>query len=212
MEQSAELDRMRRAKERADERVRTASSQVDAQDKRAEAAERLVRERDEDLSRLRSQHDSLRSLTAVRAERIRELEQQSGLAERSVRELEGDKAELEARIEALEAERRSQRDALDSLSRERDAAMAANDTTAPDDLRQIYGIGPKYERLLHEAGITTYAQIAGWTDDDVEQVAVTLKIRAARIKKAAWVDSAKALLAGPHLDAAENDEPTDLNW
>ena len=38
---------------------------------------------------------------------------------------------------------------------------------AADDLKQLSGVGPALEKKLHEAGVTTFAQIAAWTDADV---------------------------------------------
>jgi len=57
------------------------------------------------------------------------------------------------------------------------AAPAAKKAAAPqaasgkaDNLRRLIGIGPVNERLLKGLGVTTYAQIAAWTDADVKRV------------------------------------------
>ena len=73
--------------------------------------------------------------------------------------------------------------------------MAAAAPPAPDDLRRIRGIGPKFETRLHELGVRTFAQIASWTPQDVARVAEQLKIHARRIDNAGWVQSARELLA-----------------
>ncbi|MCB9592725.1 MAG: DUF4332 domain-containing protein [Sandaracinaceae bacterium] len=65
-----------------------------------------------------------------------------------------------------------------------------------DDLTRIKGIGPKYARLLAQIGVTTIAQVAAWSDADLEVAAIELSINPARIRKAGWIDNAKALLAG----------------
>jgi len=67
---------------------------------------------------------------------------------------------------------------------------------APDDLRKIKGIGPKYEKALHAAGVRTWAQIAAWSDADVDAIAERIGLKAARIRKAEWVKKAQALVAG----------------
>jgi predicted flap endonuclease-1-like 5' DNA nuclease len=65
-----------------------------------------------------------------------------------------------------------------------------------DDLRKIKGIGPKFAKALEAAGIRRWAQIAAWSDDDIDAIAEQIGIKAARIRKAGWVSSAKALLDG----------------
>ena len=39
---------------------------------------------------------------------------------------------------------------------------------APDDLRLIWGVGPKLESMLHEMGFYHYDQIAGWTEPETQ--------------------------------------------
>ena len=48
-------------------------------------------------------------------------------------------------------------------------APAAGETM-PDDLKRIEGIGPKTAALLQEAGVTTFAQLAGTNVQDLEAV------------------------------------------
>jgi predicted flap endonuclease-1-like 5' DNA nuclease len=64
-----------------------------------------------------------------------------------------------------------------------------------DDLTQIKGIGPKTAAQLGAMGITSFAQIAAWGDDDIERAATQLGIPSSRIKKGKWTESA-ARLAG----------------
>lgn len=68
-------------------------------------------------------------------------------------------------------------------------------STVGDDLTRIKGIGPKYARLLAEMGITSFAQVAAWTEEDLDHVAEQLGIPAARIKKAGWVENAAKLVS-----------------
>jgi len=65
-----------------------------------------------------------------------------------------------------------------------------------DDLRRIKGVGPKLVALLHEQGITRFAQIAGWTDADIDLVDAHLGPFAGRIRRDNWVEQAKFLAEG----------------
>lgn len=68
--------------------------------------------------------------------------------------------------------------------------------TAADDLSRIKGIGPKLVTLLGELGITTYSQIAGWSDADVERIDGLLGRFAGRITRDQWIEQAKLLSQG----------------
>jgi predicted flap endonuclease-1-like 5' DNA nuclease len=87
-----------------------------------------------------------------------------------------------SRVEALEVE----------LNRSRSAAI----TQPGDDLKVIKGIGPKYEKLLRSAGVTSLAEIASWNEADVDAIAKKLGIKADRIRKDDWVGNAKRLGGG----------------
>jgi len=65
-----------------------------------------------------------------------------------------------------------------------------------DDLRRIKGVGPKLVALLHSLGITRYAQIAVWTDEDINRIDAQLGTFAGRIRRDSWVEQAKLLEAG----------------
>ena len=61
----------------------------------------------------------------------------------------------------------------------------------PDKLTKIKGIGPVAERQLNEQGITTYAQIAALSDDDVERIDANMPFSAAQIRT--WREQAEEL-------------------
>lgn len=65
-----------------------------------------------------------------------------------------------------------------------------------DDLRQIKGLGPKLATLLGSLGITRYAQIAAWTEADIDRIDAQLGAFAGRIRRDNWVEQAKYLAAG----------------
>lgn len=65
----------------------------------------------------------------------------------------------------------------------------------PDDLKKISGVGPRLEKVLNGMGVTTYTQIATWSDEDVLRMDETLGLDN-RIVRDQWVKQAKALLEG----------------
>jgi len=64
---------------------------------------------------------------------------------------------------------------------------------APDDLKLIVGIGPVLERMLHQLGITTYRQIARWSERDIDEFDARLAEFPGRIRRDAWVTQAREL-------------------
>jgi predicted flap endonuclease-1-like 5' DNA nuclease len=69
---------------------------------------------------------------------------------------------------------------------------------APDDLKLIVGVGPVLERMLHRLGITTYSQIARWSERDVDAFDARLAEFPGRIRRDAWVTQARALHASKY--------------
>ena len=63
----------------------------------------------------------------------------------------------------------------------------------PDDLKLIVGIGPVLERMLHTLGITTFRQIARWTERDIAEFDAKLPEFPGRIQRDQWVRQARAL-------------------
>ena len=61
-----------------------------------------------------------------------------------------------------------------------------------DDLKQLSGVGPALEKKLHAAGVTSFAQIAAWGQDDIDAMNEQLSFKG-RIEREGWVDQAKAL-------------------
>jgi predicted flap endonuclease-1-like 5' DNA nuclease len=65
--------------------------------------------------------------------------------------------------------------------------------TTPDDLKMIVGVGPVLERMLYQLGITTYRQIARWSERDIDEVDARLHEFPGRIRRDEWVTQARAL-------------------
>jgi Uncharacterized conserved protein len=76
------------------------------------------------------------------------------------------------------------------------AQQAPTSTGEADDLRKIKGLGPKMLAVLHGLGITRYAQIAAWTDADLDQLDSRLGSFAGRPRRDNWVEQAKLLAEG----------------
>lgn len=65
----------------------------------------------------------------------------------------------------------------------------------PDDLERIRGIGPVLKQRLNGLGITTFAQIATFTDAELARIDEVLDFKG-RIAREGWVEQAKALRDG----------------
>ncbi|WP_192177837.1 proton-conducting membrane transporter [Mesorhizobium amorphae] len=70
-----------------------------------------------------------------------------------------------------------------------------------DNLRRLIGIGPVNEKLLKGLGVTSYAQIAAWTEADVKRIEDVLNFDG-RIAREQWIDQAKLLAAGDENEFA----------
>lgn len=110
----------------------------------------------------------------------------------------GDRDELSSRVDALTRADESSRAELAELRARLEAAEATlgNATNAPDDLRRIRGIGPRFEATLIERGFDSYAKIAAWTDATIDEVAKVIGTTPERIRREGWVASAKRLAGG----------------
>ncbi len=75
------------------------------------------------------------------------------------------------------------------------APKAKKAEAGADDLKKLSGVGPALEKKLHEAGVTTFAQIAAWTDADVAAMDEKLSFKG-RIEREGWIDQAKELAKG----------------
>jgi predicted flap endonuclease-1-like 5' DNA nuclease len=205
VEQTAQLERTKQALVRAEEKVRSLVSQTNALETRAEQAEQALADRGAELELLERQHDSLRSLVSVRAERIRELEQALGQRERAVIDIE-ERLTESVRGHGAELEALRKQHAL-HIAQTRLETIPPPSQAPDDDMRAIKGIGPKFEILLREHGIRRYQQIANWRDDDVARIAAQLGVNQKRIERDGWIESARALLT------ARGETPDDeLNW
>jgi predicted flap endonuclease-1-like 5' DNA nuclease len=61
-----------------------------------------------------------------------------------------------------------------------------------DDLTEIWGIGPGYERRLQQSGIYTFSQIASWSDETIDHFDNLFSFKG-RIRREKWVEQADRL-------------------
>jgi large subunit ribosomal protein L21 len=75
------------------------------------------------------------------------------------------------------------------------AGKSAPAAAGGDDLKQLSGVGPALAKKLEEAGITTFAQIAAWTEADVADMDEKLSFKG-RVQREGWIEQAKELANG----------------
>lgn len=73
-----------------------------------------------------------------------------------------------------------------------EAAIAMS--LAADDLTRLTGIGPTLAGRLAEVGVRTFADIASWTDQDMERVDRELELRGRAVREN-WVEQARQFAA-----------------
>jgi len=73
---------------------------------------------------------------------------------------------------------------------------------APDDLKLIKGIGPKFEKDLNGKGIYYFRQIGAWKAADVKMVEGVIDSIPGRIKRDEWVKQAKGFAKSGTATAA----------
>jgi len=155
-------------------------------------ARKELTEKSTELRRVVSERNSLRARLVLAERTTRELSSASRAEAQLLREFVDTHAasstSLRARVSDLEA-----------------ALAAAKSEVAPSGepggLRRIRGIGPAFERALLGQGITTVAQIAALSADEIARLAPQIKARADRIERDDWVGQAQQLLA-----AAQNSQ------
>jgi len=76
------------------------------------------------------------------------------------------------------------------------SAVQQEKAAKADDFTQLKGVGPKAADAIVAAGITTFAQIAGWSDEDVVWADENIKGAKGKASRDDWRAQAKALLEG----------------
>ena len=76
------------------------------------------------------------------------------------------------------------------------ATLAGPRDGQADNLKEIKGVGPKLEQMLHQMGFYHFDQIAAWTEAEVNWVNENLAGFKGRATRDNWVAQAKILAAG----------------
>ena len=84
-------------------------------------------------------------------------------------------------------------DATDTGTKPANLLPQARDT-GPDNLKQINGLGPKMEKMLHENGVFHFDQIAAWGADEIAYMDATLSLKG-RMERDNWIAQATAFAA-----------------
>ena len=108
----------------------------------------------------------------------------------------GDKTGVKAAIggTAAEAAAPAPKPAAKKATPKKAEAPKAAAAAGGDDLKALTGVGPALEKKLHEAGVTTFAQIAAFTPEQIEEIEEKLSFKG-RIERDGWVEQAQAKLA-----------------
>ncbi len=75
-----------------------------------------------------------------------------------------------AEAESLAKRREVRRDVVPAAGVEPDAAASKTRSKESDDLTILWGIGPDYQRILYEADIRTFADLAAMSKEELEGV------------------------------------------
>ncbi len=142
-----------------------------------------------------------------RAASLSDVQAQITGLERDLEEVRRQRGELITKLDALEAEHAESSmlvpgadadTAADLPDREVAVAKVAEiaartrgtGPTVDDDLKRIRGVGPKLEKLLKSMDITSFAQVANFTADDIQYVTAALDAFPGRIERDDWMASA----------------------
>jgi predicted flap endonuclease-1-like 5' DNA nuclease len=74
--------------------------------------------------------------------------------------------------------------------------LAAPPQQGADDLKLIWGVGPKLEAMLNEMGVYRFDQIASWNEMNLRWVDQNLKAFKGRAVRDRWIDQSKKLAEG----------------
>ena len=77
----------------------------------------------------------------------------------------------------------------------------------PDDLKMIWGVGPKLERMLNEMGFFHFDQIGEWGDAELNWVDRRLTGFRGRARRDQWVDQAARLATGWRPEQGHGESP-----
>ncbi len=80
----------------------------------------------------------------------------------------------------------------------------------PDNLKEIKGVGPAMENLLHSLGVFHFDQVAAWNKDELAWVDANLKGFEGRASRDNWVEQAQILAAGGETEFSKRVDEGDV--
>jgi len=93
--------------------------------------------------------------------------------------------------EAPKAEKKAAPKKTEAKAEAPNAAAKPKAAVEADDLTALTGVGPALAKKLNEAGVTTFAQVAAWTDADIAKLEETISGLGAKAEKGGWIAAAK---------------------
>jgi predicted flap endonuclease-1-like 5' DNA nuclease len=183
--------------------------QLEAESKRLQAQLKTASERHAaEIAELEAKLKSLQSLEtelgrrdsriAALERRIAELEAMADTRDAdSRREIDRLQKEIE-RLRATPAPKVAAADAVERSSRRTADGKKTTRKDGQDDLKLIFGIGPKIEQMLNGDGVTRFEHIAAWKAAEVEKYSAMLDSFPDRIERDEWVKSAQQILDGTY--------------
>lgn len=90
------------------------------------------------------------------------------------------------------------------------ATLTAAREGGPDNLKEIKGVGPKMEKMLHSMGFFHFDQIANWTADEEAWVNANLEGFKGRVSRDNWVEQARILAAGGDTEFSKRVDKGDV--
>ena len=76
-----------------------------------------------------------------------------------------------------------------------------------DDLKLIWGVGPKLQQMLNAMGVLHFDQVASWSAKELSWVDERLEGFKGRAKRDEWVKQSKKLAKGWRPENAAGDKP-----
>jgi len=180
-----ELERLRADRERlqaslseASERLQGLEAQLTSSRERMEASldtdareramlEQRLRQTLDRVAQLELSHRALETARDGAEARVRSLEE-------ALRDGESDRDELESRLQGVEARLHTEQEAhqraqMRVIELTRQPKVEKVRRGRRDDPKEIVGVGPVLERLLHRHGVHTFRQVALWTRQDIRR-------------------------------------------
>ena len=129
----------------------------------------------------------------------------------AVEALRADKIDLQGRIDRMDVDRIAvptdpvsaaipaavaapiAAEAAPAMSESRPEGLSAARGGVPDDLKEISGIGPALETMLHGLGYYHFDQVASWTEAEEAWIDDNLEGFKGRVSRDNWIEQAKAL-------------------